>query len=152
MTPVTEPKDQELREILPHVFHTRHRRGWEDAHLPILGSLLGLDLILLLTQLHIESRSFSLKEIYLSLPYSENAIRLHLQKLERQGWIAMDSPGGDRRFKAIRLCRKFEQAIAQYARVLLSDTDAPDMNNSEIPRPRRSGEERRPFASRTRES
>ncbi len=115
------------------VLLVRQRRGWEDANLPILGSLLGLDVVLLLTQLHLESRTFSLKEIYLSLPYSENAIRLHLQKLERGGWVKREKVGGDRRFRAIRPTWKFERAIDSYARLLVGHPQRADVAETIIP-------------------
>ena len=105
-----------------HLQGMRHTRAWEDAHLPIYGSLLGRDLVLLLTQLYLESRALSLKEIYLSLPYSENAVRQHLQRLKRGAWVRLEGTPDDKRVKAIRLTKKFEHALQGYLKILSRHT------------------------------
>jgi hypothetical protein len=89
-------------------------RRWEDEHLPIYGSLLGRDLILLLARYHLEGRRFTLKEVYLSLPYSENAIRRHLKRLLQEGWISLGPPGPDKRFRFVIASGRLKQALDSY--------------------------------------
>lgn len=89
-------------------------RRWEDAHLPIYGSLLGHDLVLLLAQLYVKRRHFMLKEVYCSLPYSENAIRLHLKRLLREGWLVHDQLGQDRRFRFVTPSARLLEALECY--------------------------------------
>jgi hypothetical protein len=100
--------------LLEQLASMRTLRAWEDAHLPIYGSLLGRDLIFLLAQLELEQRRFTLKEIYYSLPYSENAIRLHLKRLIRDGWITPGGVGADRRFRCVVLSEKLKRALETY--------------------------------------
>jgi DNA-binding MarR family transcriptional regulator len=92
----------------------RTLREWEDAYLPIYGSLLGRDLIFVLAQFELEQRRFTLKELYCSLPYSENAIRMHLKRLLRDGWIALGCSGADRRVRCVVPTGKLERALLEY--------------------------------------
>jgi biotin operon repressor len=104
-------------QALTELVRVRYRRIWEDAHLPIFASLLGYDVVLLLAQLYLQARTVSLKEIYLSLPYSENAVRFHIQKLQRCGWIELKS-AADRRFRNVQPTAKFQEALHEYLELL----------------------------------
>jgi hypothetical protein len=104
-------------QALTELVRIRYRRIWEDAHLPVFASLLGYDVVLLLAQLYLQARTVSLKEIYLSLPYSENAIRLYMQKLQRSGWIELVS-AADRRFRNVQPTAKFHEALQEYLELL----------------------------------
>lgn len=106
-------------DCLTAVTTRRKCREWENLNLPIFGTLLGSDLILLLTQFYAEGKKPTLKELYLSLPYSENAIRLQLQKLERGGWLAFEYAQHDRRFRGIILEPKLKAVFAQYVEKLI---------------------------------
>lgn len=113
MSATTSDQFQALTELV----RIRYRRIWEDAHLPVFASLLGYDVVLLLAQLYLQARTVSLKEIYLSLPYSENAIRLYMQKLQRSGWIELVS-AADRRFRNVQPTAKFHEALQEYLELL----------------------------------
>jgi hypothetical protein len=104
-------------QALTELVRIRYRRIWEDAHLPVFASLLGYDVVLLLAQLYLQARTVSLKEIYLSLPYSENAIRFYMQKLQRSGWIELTS-AADRRFRNVQPTAKFHEALQEYFELL----------------------------------
>jgi len=110
----------QFNDPLDCVRQIRRWRQWEDANLPVYATQLGRDFMLLLAQLRLEGRAFSLKEIYLSLPYSENGIRQHLQKLERAGWLQLSSPEGDKRFKSIIPHMKLDQALTKYVEMLMN--------------------------------
>jgi DNA-binding MarR family transcriptional regulator len=101
-------------ETAQHIHQLSLIRRWEDAHLPIYGSLLGRDLVLLLAQYHLEARRFTLKEIYFSLPYSENAVRRHLKRLLQDGWLSLGPPGPDRRFRFVIPSEKMTRAFESY--------------------------------------
>ena len=106
-----------MQPITPTALHMQRLssiRKWEDAHLPIYGSLLGRDLVLLLAQYHLEARRFTLKEVYYSLPYSENAVRRHLKRLLADGWISLGPPGPDRRFRFVIPSEKLQRAVERY--------------------------------------
>jgi predicted ArsR family transcriptional regulator len=93
--------------------------------------LLGYDLALLLAQLCLQARTVSLKEIYLSLPYSENAVRFHMQKLQRSGWIELRC-AADRRFRNVQLTPKFQEALEAYFDVLMDSVAAERLPASDV--------------------
>jgi len=110
----------------------RKLRAWEDAHLPIYRSLLGRDLMLVIASLHLHKRELSLKEIYLDLPYSENAIRLHLRRLANEDWIALPRRTGDKRLRQIKLRPNLVTALEGYFQVLTRE-EATDGIKAHLP-------------------
>jgi len=92
-------------------------RAWERAHLPIGNSQLAYEVFLRLALYGSDRqalRSVNLKQIYLSLGYSEFGIRVHLRRLERDGWIQVIDGDGDRRGRQVLLTGKFEELLDRY--------------------------------------
>lgn len=56
----------------------------------------------------------NLKAFYLSLGYSEYGIRMHLRRLERDGWIQLVEGDGDRRGRRVVLTDKFRTVLERY--------------------------------------
>lgn len=108
----------------------RRIRQWQIANLPIYGTLLGLDVVQLILQRHLERAAFQLKDIYLTLPYSPNAIRMHLQRLAHDRWIILQSWDHDRRARRLFLTPKMRRALNEYLQMVLAvgaDDPTPSM-------------------------
>ena len=89
-------------------------RRWEQAHLPTEASVLGFDLFMSLAQWGADDegqRTGLLKQIYLGLPYSEKGLRLHLRKLEAEGWITLQRASRGVQFE---LTDKYWEALDRY--------------------------------------
>jgi DNA-binding MarR family transcriptional regulator len=90
-------------------------RQWENEHLPIGGTLLGYDLLVFIAREMAEGRpGFSLSKVYSELNYSEAAIRLHLGRLERDGFVARRRDEGDRRNRLLYVTEKFRTLWSDY--------------------------------------
>lgn len=76
-------------------------RRWQDLNLPIYGSFIGFDLILFLSRSRLKNTPYSLKDVFHSLRYSEGALRIFIRRLEKDGWIRLETWPGDRRNKKI---------------------------------------------------
>lgn len=76
-------------------------RGWQESNMPIYGSFIGFDLILFLVNSRTQPSPYSLKDVFHSLNYSEGALRIFIRRLEKDGWITLETWPGDRRNKKI---------------------------------------------------
>ena len=61
---------------------------------------------------------YSLKDVFHSLAYSEGALRIFLRRLEKDGWISLETWPGDRRNKKIILSPALETVIDEFFRHL----------------------------------
>lgn len=93
-------------------------RHWQDANMPIYGSFIGLDLVLLLSRSRHNSAPYSLKDIFHSLRYSEGALRIFIRRLEKDGWIKLETWPGDRRNKKIIVNDKLFGIVDSYLSLL----------------------------------
>ena len=91
-------------------------RSWQDEHMPIYGSFIGLDLILFLSRSRFTSSPYSLKDVFHSLKYSEGALRIFIRRLEKDGWIRLETWPGDRRNKKIIIQDNLIKVIDEYFR------------------------------------
>lgn len=90
-------------------------RQWENENLPIGGTLLGYDLLVFIAREISEGRpGFSLSKVYSELNYSEAAIRLHLGRLERDGFVARRRDEGDRRNRLLYVTDRFRALWTEY--------------------------------------
>lgn len=89
-------------------------RQWQDAHLPIYGSFIGLDLIVFLSRSQANNTPYSLKDVFHSLRYSEGALRIFIRRLEKDGWIRLETWPGDRRNKKIIINENLIAAIDEF--------------------------------------
>lgn len=89
-------------------------RQWQDANLPIYGSFIGLDLIIFLSKSQVKNTPYSLKDVFHSLRYSEGALRIFIRRLEKDGWIRLETWPGDRRNKKIIVNENLIAAINEF--------------------------------------
>ena len=102
------------REILAVLDRLIDIRAWQKANLPIYGSLIGLDLVLFLARSHYQLSPYSLKDVFHSLKYSEGALRIFIRRLERDGWIRLETSPGDRRNKKIVIDPRLIALVNEY--------------------------------------
>ena len=76
---------------------------------------------MLLVQHHLHERRFTLKDIDLSLPYSQNAVRQHLQRLTRDRWITVESQATDRRYRSVVLSPRLKRVLDRYLQILCEE-------------------------------
>lgn len=93
--------------------------------MPTYGTSLGLELFLKLAQLaqDIEGpREGVLKRLYLELPYTHQAVRMHLRRLEADGWITLSPWPTDTRVRLVELSSAymdvFDAYMAEFAAVI----------------------------------
>jgi hypothetical protein len=80
-------------------------RRWEMENLPCNGSHLGFEIfmILILEVASTNHHGVMLKNLYLSLPFSEKGLRLHIRRLESNGWINIKKSDQDFRSSRVEL-------------------------------------------------
>ncbi len=93
--------------------------------MPTYGTSLGFELFMKLAELaqDIEGpREGVLKRLYLELPYTHQAVRLHLRRLEADGWISLSPSPVDTRVRLVELSSDyidlFDEYMAQFKAVL----------------------------------
>jgi DNA-binding MarR family transcriptional regulator len=86
-------------------------RAWCIENLPIDNSLIAYDLLLLLSIHHYSNGHITVKQLFVSMPYSYTAIRIHYQRYVTDGWIEHYSDEKDRRIKYVRPTQKFIETI-----------------------------------------
>lgn len=94
-------------------------RRWERAHLPMSDSPLGQELFMTLARhsvLRPADRAPLLKQVYLDMPFSEKGVRLHLRRLESDGWVRFRQDGGDSRVLRIDLDKKYWDLLGEYVK------------------------------------
>lgn len=92
-------------------------RQWERHHLPIESSLIGFELFLRLAHLSASGcvgQTALLKQLYLTLPYSEKGVRLHLRRLEAAGWIRTQRATKDSRGARVELSDMAWRLLSDY--------------------------------------
>lgn len=89
-------------------------RAWQDANMPIYGSLIGFDLILFLSRSRYAASPYSLKDVFHSLKYSEGALRIFIRRLERDGWVRLETWPGDRRNKKIIIHQNLMMIVDEF--------------------------------------
>lgn len=108
-------------------------RLWQDANLPVYGSFIGFDLVLFLSRSRFLSAPYSLKDVFHSLRFSEGALRIFIRRLEKDGWIRLETWPGDRRNKKIIVEDALIDAVEDYFRRLAElplDPDALERETS----------------------
>jgi hypothetical protein len=96
-------------------------RTWERENIPMASSRLGIDLFLTLAQLGVtpDRRGIaSLKKVYLTLPFSEKGMRLHIRRMEANGLLAVKKADKDSRNGELELTPRFWELIHRYVRFL----------------------------------
>lgn len=107
-------------------------RRWVRTNLPVGASSLGFEVFISLALFSDgpdPQGDAALKSLYLSLPYSEQGIRLHLRRLEALGLVDLGGHAADTRFRRIRLSPTYWtlfDAYQEQARRLLLTGDCGD--------------------------
>src|SRR4051794_8021709 len=89
-------------------------RAWENANLPIAGTILGYDVVVLLAKSIETGGKVPSSTLYGELKYSEAALRLHIQRLQREGFVLRSRDGEDGRNRSIVLTDTFRDVWALY--------------------------------------
>src|SRR4051812_34816010 len=89
-------------------------RAWENANLPIAGTILGYDVVVLLAKSIESGGKVPSSTLYGELNYSEAALRLHIQRLQREGFVLRSRDGEDGRNRSIVLTDTFRDVWAHY--------------------------------------
>lgn len=100
-------------------------RRWEMENLPCNGSHLGFELFMTLV-LEAASRNHQgvmLKHLYLSLPFSEKGMRLHVRRLEAEGWISIQHAEDDYRSSRVQVNQHSWALVEEYKSIFLRRND-----------------------------
>lgn len=100
-------------------------RRWEMENLPSNGSHLGFELFMTLV-LEAATRNHQgvmLKHLYLSLPFSEKGLRLHIRRLEAEGWIGVQHAEDDYRSSRVQVNQRSWSLVEEYKSVFLRRID-----------------------------
>lgn len=124
-----DEKNRIRRETLKSIIRLRQ---WQNENFPMHLSLIGLDVFFHIARLALNNRDTLIKDLYNALPYSEPAIRKHLQRMVSEGYILEQESSDDLRSKAFRLTPKalcqvdafLHYRVAQKPAVKLSPSEA----------------------------
>ena len=108
----------DLGSLADHAERCLALREWERHHLPFGDSRLGYELFMNLPRIAAagdSERQGFLKRLYLTLPYSEKGVRIHLRRLEAEGWITVHKAGKDMRSAQVELSARYWWLLAEYA-------------------------------------
>ncbi len=117
----------DLGSLAEHAERCLALRDWERHHLPFGDSKLGYELFMNLPRIAASGdceRLGFLKRLYLTLPYSEKGVRIHLRRLEAEGWITVHKAGKDMRSAQVELSARYWWLLAEYAERCRQSGDA----------------------------
>ncbi len=100
-------------------------RAWENVNLPIAGTILGYDVVVLLARSIETGGKVPSSTLYGDLHYSEAALRLHIQRLQREGFVVRSRDGEDGRNRSIVLTDAFRAAWSNYTEFFQALFDMP---------------------------
>ena len=115
---VAKPNIEQVDQLIALARRRLGLRQWERCNLPIGGSQLGYELFMALGPVWhagANERSHFLKQLYLTLPYSEKGVRLHLRRLELTGWVTVSKKQGGGRNSKVSLSPRYWALMATYA-------------------------------------
>lgn len=91
---------------------------WERENLPLNNSLIPLELLLFLAICQAEGRRLTVKGLTSSSAFSVLGAGIHMRRLEREGFIALEQDSADRRVKYIMTTPKLDKLLEAYQEVL----------------------------------
>lgn len=109
-----------MTNTLEVIEYAQRVRQWCKENLPFEESVVAYDLVMLLAIKFARDERVSVKQIFVLLPHSYTAIRQHYMRLINDGWIECIRHKEDKRIKYITPTKKFNDAIEQYANILLT--------------------------------
>lgn len=90
-------------------------RAWEKEKLPsIEQSVLAFDIFLTISYYTLLGEPLSLKQLFLSVDFSEAGVRIHLRRLLRDNWCVLVSAKHDRRLRYVVAQPKMLYGLADY--------------------------------------
>jgi hypothetical protein len=100
-------------------------RRWEAKNLPCNGSHLGFELFMMvvLEAATRDPQGIMLKHLYLSLPFSEKGLRLHVRRLEAEGWISIQQSSDDFRSARVEVSQRSWELVSEYTKIFLRRID-----------------------------
>ncbi len=90
----------------------------EQKLFPIEKSKIVFDLLTITTHFYLANKPLSIKQIFLSLDYSENGIRKQLRRLIAQKWLKVNRSSNDKRIYYIIPTAKLLSSFKKYTSVL----------------------------------
>ena len=90
----------------------------EQKLFPIEKSKIVFDLLTITTHFYLANKPLSIKQIFLSLDYSENGIRKQLRRLIAQKWLKVNRGINDKRIYYIIPTAKLLKSFKKYTTVL----------------------------------
>ncbi len=96
-------------------------REWERENLPSPQSSLAYEIFLFIAHYSLIDQPLTLKQLFLSLNYSETAIREQLSRLIDEGLCRIEGGIKDKRLKHIIACPSMLELIDKYA-IQLADS------------------------------
>ena len=92
-------------------------RSWERQHLPMTGSIIAGDVVLLALARD-EGDAARVKDFHLSLHYSEDRVSQVLKELVREGWLTVERDEDDRRMRKVHASDRLLLLFDEYQRFL----------------------------------
>ena len=108
-------------EMLSLLTAFQSRRHWVESRLPIRGSLIALDILILVAMHTLSGVQLNNKQLRASLPYSEMGIRKQLQRLIAERWLRVEPCAIDKRIRNLVAEAPLIAIMREFAEVLKSD-------------------------------
>lgn len=86
-------------------------RSWERRNLPLANSLMAAEILYFVTA-KAGSEPVRVKDLHLTLGYSEARVRQILHALTDGGWIAIEKHGDDARMRSLRYTEQTATTLA----------------------------------------
>ncbi len=86
-------------------------RSWERKNLPMANSLMAAEVIYLITS-NAAADPVRVKDLHLTLGYSEARVRQILHALAEDGWLSVERHGIDGRMRSIRHTKRTEWVLS----------------------------------------
>lgn len=93
-------------------------RSWERQHMPMAGSLVAGDIVLLALARD-DGNAARVKDFHLSLHYSEDRVSQVLKQLVREGWLTMERDEADKRMRKVHASDRLVLLFGEYQRSLV---------------------------------
>ena len=93
-------------------------RQWEEAHLPLDGSLLAFDLLTVTAHHTMLGQALNLKQLNTQMNYSEAGVRKQLKRCLEQGWLELQAGQNDKRVKYVVATPKLLKILSNHAQFL----------------------------------
>jgi len=118
-------------KVVPLAKTTLLIRHWEKENLPNAHSSLSLVLFLVISYYTLIGKTLSLKNLFISIQFSEAGIRKQLVKLLADEWISIDGNMKDKRLKQVIAQPKMLLALEDYLHILeLSYTNPTNLSHT----------------------